>query len=304
MTKDEIRRQELSSFLRTRRERLQPVDVGLPANRRRRTPGLRREELAQLAGMSATWYTWLEQQRPIKVSANVLDNLARVLKLNPIERVQLFQLALRHSAIEPAPPREEVSPLIQRTLDRMDTVVAFIMGPRWDVLAWNLPARAFFFDFETVPREERNLVWLTFTSPALRSLLVDWPTRAQDILARFRGDHGRHAGDPYFVQLVERLNSVSAEFALWWPRHDVRPQSEGRKQYNHPLTGPLLAEHLTFSMTDNPELRLTIFSPIAAGDSIAKFKRILRLFRASDRESNSTIPDHEHLVGASRSGSK
>ncbi len=191
--------------------------------------------------MSATWYTWLEQQRPIKVSANVLDNLARVLKLNPIERVQLFQLALRHSAIEPAPPREEVSPLIQRTLDRMDTVVAFIMGPRWDVLAWNLPARAFFFDFETVPREERNLVWLTFTSPALRSLLVDWPTRAQDILARFRGDHGRHAGDPYFVQLVERLNSVSAEFALWWPRHDVRPQSEGRKQYNHPLTGPLLA---------------------------------------------------------------
>ena len=143
-------------------------------------------------------------------------------------------------------------------------------------------------------------MWLTFTSPALRSLLVDWPTRAQDILARFRGDHGRHAGDPYFVQLVERLNSVSAEFALWWPRHDVRPQSEGRKQYNHPVTGPLLAEHLTFSMTDNPELRLTIFSPIAAGDSIAKFKRIIRLFRAGDRESNSTIPDREHPADASQ----
>lgn len=205
---------------------------------------------------------------------------ARVLRLNPIERVQLFQLALNHPVIDPAPRREEVSPLIQRTLDRMDTVAAFIMGPRWDVLAWNPAARAFFFDFETVPREERNLVWLAFASPALRSLLADWPTRAQDILARFRGDYGRHAGDPYFVQLVERLNSVSAEFAQWWPRHDVRPQSEGRKQYNHPLSGPLLAEHLTFSMTDNPELRLTIFAPIAAGDSIAKFNRIVGSFEA------------------------
>lgn len=279
MTNDEIRRHELSNFLRTRRERLNPSEIGLLTSRRRRTPGLRREELAQLAGMSSTWYTWLEQKRPIKVSVNVLDNLARVLRLDPIERVQLFQLALRQPAVDPASRGEEVSPLIQRTLDRMDSVAAFIMGPRWDVLAWNPAARAFFFDFESVPREERNLVWLAFTSPVLRMLLVDWPTRAQDILARFRGDYGRHAGDPYFVQLIERLTSVSAEFALWWPRHDVRPQSEGRKQYNHPVAGTLLAEHLTFSMTDNPELRLTIFAPIAAAGSIAKFNRIVRSFR-------------------------
>jgi transcriptional regulator with XRE-family HTH domain len=302
MTKDEIRRQELSNFLRTRRERLHPSDVGLLANRRRRTPGLRREEVAQLAGMSATWYTWLEQKRPIKVSFNVLDNLARVLRLDPIERVQLFQLALHNPVVDPAPRREEVSPLIQRTLDRMDAVAAFIMGPRWDVLAWNHAARAFFFDFETVPREERNLVWLAFTSPALRSLLADWPTRAQDILARFRGDYGRHAGDPHFVQLVERLNSVSAEFAQWWPRHDVRPQSEGRKQYNHPVAGPLLAEHLTFSMTDNPELRLTIFAPIAAGDSIAKFDRIVGSFKVgrsdSRKERAASAPGHKPSVGA------
>jgi len=134
MTNDEIRRHELSNFLRTRRERLNPSEIGLLTSRRRRTPGLRREELAQLAGMSSTWYTWLEQKRPIKVSVNVLDNLARVLRLDPIERVQLFQLALRQPAVDPASRGEEVSPLIQRTLDRMDSVAAFIMGPRWDVL--------------------------------------------------------------------------------------------------------------------------------------------------------------------------
>jgi transcriptional regulator with XRE-family HTH domain len=283
MTKDEIRRQELSSFLRTRRERLRPAEVGLPQNGRRRTAGLRREEVAQLAGMSATWYTWLEQRRPIKVSVNLLENLARVLRLNQVERLQLFQLALRHPVTDVLPRRDEVSPLIQRTLDRLETVAAILLNPRWDVLAWNMAARAFFFDFENVHREERNLVWLAFTSPALRSLLVDWPTRAQDIMARFRGDHGRHVGDPRFVQLTDGLNASSPEFARWWPRHDVRPQSEGRKAYNHPIAGQILAEHLTFSMTDNPDLRLTIFTPIAIGDSIAKFRRVLSSFAAAQR---------------------
>lgn len=283
MNKDEIRRSELSSFLRTRRERLRPADVGLPVSGRRRTPGLRREEVAQLAGMSATWYTWLEQQRPIKVSAAVLDRLAQVLQLNPVERVQLFQLALRAPVVQPSPQRHEISPLIQRTLDRMTAVAAFIMGPRWDVLAWNLPARAFFFDFEAVPRAERNLVWLAFTNPALRSLLVDWPTRAQDIVARFRGDHGRHVGDPYFEQLISRLRSVSPEFTSWWPRHDVRPQSEGRKEYNHPKVGRILAEHLTFSITDNPELRMIVFTPIAANGSVEKFNQTLKSFSASTK---------------------
>jgi transcriptional regulator with XRE-family HTH domain len=283
MTKDEIRRAELSSFLRTRRERLRPAEVGLAQSPRRRTPGLRREEVAQLAGMSATWYTWLEQRRPIKVSTNLLDNLARILRLDAIERTQLFQLAARTPAIDPLPRREAVSPLIRRALDRMNSVAAFIMGPRWEVLAWNLSARAFFFDFETVGRQERNLVWLAFTSPALRSLLVDWPTRAQDILARFRGDYGRHVGDPHFEQLIGRLNAVSREFSQWWLRHDVRPQTEGRKAYNHPIAGQILAEHLTFSMTDSPGLRLTIFTPIATGDSMAKFDLVVASFGAKER---------------------
>jgi transcriptional regulator with XRE-family HTH domain len=255
MNHDEIRRHELSDFLRTRRARISPANVGFPAAPRRRTPGLRREEVAQLAGMSATWYTWLEQRRPISVSPGMLDNLARVLQLNPVERIQLFRLARREPVIDSTPRRETVSPRFQRMLDQTDIMPAFVIGRRWDVLGWNRAARAFLLDFEQVPPDERNMVWLIFTHPALRSLVVEWSTRAQDTLARFRTDYGRHAGDSHFVQLVDRLNAVSPEFAQWWPRHDVLPLSEGCLQYNHPLVGRMIVDHMTFSVVDNPELR-------------------------------------------------
>jgi transcriptional regulator with XRE-family HTH domain len=137
MNQDEIRRQELSSFLRTRRARISSADVGLPAAQRRRTPGLRREEVAQLAGVSVTWYTWLEQKRPISVSAGTCDSLARVLHLNPAERTQLFQLALRQPVIDATSQCETVSPRLQQMLDHSATMPAFVMGRRWDVLAWN-----------------------------------------------------------------------------------------------------------------------------------------------------------------------
>src|SRR2546428_6525189 len=155
----ERRRQELARFLRSRRERITPEQVGLPMVGRRRTPGLRREEVAQLAGMSVTWYTWLEQKRPIGVSAGALDNLARVLQLDPLERTQLFQLALRQPVVDSTPQRETVSPRFQRMIDHNADTPAIVMGRRWDVLAWNQSARAFFFDFEKVPVDQRNLVW-------------------------------------------------------------------------------------------------------------------------------------------------
>src|ERR1700757_1789088 len=133
MTHDEIRRHELSDFLRTRRARISPAGIGFPAaHRRRRTPGLRREEVAQLAGMSATWYTWLEQKRPIGVSAGVLENLARVLLLDPAERMQLFQLALRQPVLNSTSKPETVSPLIRRIIDQMDPIPALVIGRRWD----------------------------------------------------------------------------------------------------------------------------------------------------------------------------
>jgi transcriptional regulator with XRE-family HTH domain len=276
MNQDQIRRQELSNFLRTRRARISPAGAGLPAAQRRRTPGLRREEVAQLAGVSVTWYTWLEQRRPIRVSAGVLDSLARVLKLDPIERTQLFQLAARQPILHTRPRKEKVSPLIQRLVDQEHTYSVVILGRRWDLLGWNRVARAFFMDFETLPAGERNLVWLVFTNRAMRSLLADWPSRARDVLARFRADYGRQTGDPQFVELVERLKSVSPEFAEWWPHHDVLQQGEGRKYYNHPAVGRVVGEHITLSVSDNPELRLAIVAPTADPDSIAKFQEIVK----------------------------
>jgi transcriptional regulator with XRE-family HTH domain len=296
MTRDEIRRQELSNFLRTRRARISAVDVGLPDTPRRRTPGLRREEVAQLAGMSVTWYTWLEQARPISVSAEALDNLARVLRLDGIERVQLFQLALREPVLDAKPKVRRISPLLQQMLDQMEELPAFIVGPRWDVIGWNLAAAAF-FGFPGIALAERNMVWLFFTDSTVRSLIVDWPTRARDVLARFRVNYGRHAGDKHFVQLVERLKSVSAEFSEWWPRHDLLPQSEGLKRYNHPLGGRLQLQHVSFSVMDDPELILTILAPARTNDSRTKLQQIIHHFKSSHDSTDHA--DGHHDSGAS-----
>jgi transcriptional regulator with XRE-family HTH domain len=241
---------------------------------------LRREEVAQLAGMSATWYTWLEQARPISVSAEMLDNLARVLRLAGIERVQLFQLALREPVLDSKHTTQRISPLLRQMLGQLEELPAFIVGPRWDVLGWNLAAGAF-FGFPSIATVERNMVWLIFTDSTLRSLIVDWPTRARDVLARFRVNYGRHAGDKHFVQLVERLKSVSAEFAEWWPRHDVMPQVEGLKRYNHPLVGRLQLQHVSFSVMDDPELTLTIMAPARTADSRSKLRRIIHHFKST-----------------------
>jgi transcriptional regulator with XRE-family HTH domain len=293
MTRDEIRRRELSNFLRTRRARVLPVDAGLPMAARRRTPGLRREEVAHLAGMSVTWYTWLEQARPISVSAEMLDSLSRVLRLEGIERVQLFQLAMRDPGFDSKPKKRRISPLLKQMLDQMDNLPAFILGPRWDVLGWNSGAGAF-FDFGSIPTTERNMVWLVFTDSTLRPLIVDWPTRARDILARFRVNYGRHAGDEHFVQLVERLKSVSAEFAQWWPRHDVLPVGEGLLAYNHPLVGRLHLQHVNFSVMDDPELTLTIMAPARTNDSRSKLQQIISHYESS-RVRGGHRDDHRDL---------
>ena len=303
MTKDEIRRQELSDFLRNRRGRVTPSDVGLPATNRRRTPGLRREEVAQLAGMSATWYTWLEQKRPIKVSPGILDNLARVMRLDPVERVQLFQLALCQPLLDSPSIPEKVSPLLRRLLDETDSIPLLVLGRRWDILGWNRAALAFLFDFERVLANERNMLWLIFTNSALRSLIVDWRARAQDTLARFRADYGRHAGDAHFVQLVERLNSVSPDFAEWWPRHDIRPMTEGRYDYDHPIGGRMIVETTTFAVVDNPDLRLVVFLAAAASNSIAKMRKIVTAFRHSTSSPHARVhrPNKNTSAGAAHS---
>jgi len=281
------RRQELSDFLRTRRARIAPADVGLPPGKRRRTPGLRREEVSTLAGISATLYTWLEQGREIGVSSRVLDSVARVLKLDSLERTRLFQLAMRQPPTDRAARRPSVSPLLKRLIDNISATPALVMGRRLDLLAWNYAARAFFVDFEAIPADERNLLWLFFTNPTMRLRYVDWPARAQHVLAQFRLEYGRAAGDPEFEALVEKLKLVSREFAEWWTRHDVRLLDEGRTEYRHPAVGRLIAEYINFSVNGNPELTVAVLTPAPELRSIEKVRRIIRDFKPLPRTATS-----------------
>jgi transcriptional regulator with XRE-family HTH domain len=287
-SRDTIRRQELGRFLRTRRARISPADVELHVGlRRRHTPSLRREEVAALADLSTTWYTWLEQGRDIRISAQALERIAGVLKLDRTERAHLFQLALRQPTLSQRFSKDKVSAVIQRTLNHIPFSPSLILNRCWDVLAWNLAACAFFINFEDMPATERNLVWLAFTHSKWRTLFVDWPNRARDLLARLRFDYGRYPGEPQFLQLVERLKRASREFAEWWPRqHHLIPQTEGQEHYNHPAVGPLILEHAFFTVNKNPNLQMLILTPTAEMESIAKLYKAIEIFRMAQNSGN------------------
>jgi hypothetical protein len=259
-TTDEAARQRLAEFLRSRRERLRPADFGLPGGGRRRTPGLRREEVALLAGIGVTWYTWLEQARPIAVSDQVLDSLAHTLRLDTVERGHLFALAGRETpAADPA--TDLVPPVLQGLLDQQQPSPAYAMGRRWDVLAWNQAADALFSGFEHASPESRNLIWRLFLDPAFRDLMVDWEGHAQLVLAQFRVTWGHHAADPSFRTLVEQLQTESPDFRDWWPRHDVQGRSAAQRQFRHPRAGRLTLDQVTLRLGEAADLRVVLYVP-------------------------------------------
>ena len=266
--------QELSAFLRSRRARLNPLDVGLAPGTRRRTPGLRREEVAQLAGVGITWYTWFEQGRDIRVSAHFLENLARALRFNPAERAHLFALA--HGRMPPLAPQLDlrvVSPGLQRTLDAHPYPV-YVINMRWDLVAWNRPAACVLGDLDAVPPEQRNIVWLMFTSPAYRRLVPDWEAAAQRMLARFRIHYGRAAKDPAFLQLVADLNAASPEFQRWWPQQDLLGASEAVKCLRMAGLGDIEFEYTAFQVEGPAELRMIAYVPMP-GKSTMRMKKLV-----------------------------
>lgn len=221
-------RVELGTFLRTRREALTPLEVGLPAGGRRRTPGLRREEVAALAGVGLTWYTWLEQGRDIGVSAMFLDNLARVLRLDAAERRHLFLLAHQRPPSEPGRTFCTVPPIVLRVMNDLEPHAAYVINLRWDVLAHNATVGAL-FGFDAHPPERRNLLWLLFADPLLRARFVHWETDAAAMLESFRRDFAAAPGDADARRLVEELEAVSPEFKALWRRTDVRAGCTGRR---------------------------------------------------------------------------
>ncbi len=269
------RLQELGDFLRTRRARLVPEDVGLLRGSRRRVPGLRRAEVAHSAGVSVDWYTWLEQGRPITVSTQILESLVQALHLHANEREHLFFLAHQQPPPARAMEIETVSPTLQHFLDHQGLSPAFVLGRRLDVVAWNEAACVVFGDFGQMTTFERNSVWRLFTSPAHRHLLVDWEGHARRVLAQFRASCGRYPGDPRLTELIQDLMLRSPEFRAWWPDHEVLGATEGHKTFNHPHAGYLMFEHLTFQVFDAPDLKVNVYTPLDEADTSAKISRLL-----------------------------
>jgi MmyB-like transcription regulator ligand binding domain/Helix-turn-helix domain len=294
---------ELGDFLRTRRARLTPEEVGLPRGSRRKTPGLRRAEVAQLAAVSVDWYTWLEQGRPITPSTQVLECLVQTLRLDTHERTHLFLLAQQQPPPTLVLETEIVSPALQHFLDRFDDRPAFVSGRRWDILAWNDAGCAVFDDFRrrTAPRE-RNTIWGIFTNPLARQVVVDWEEDARQLLAQFRSMCGRYPGDAQLTELIHDLMLASPEFRAWWPDHEVRSGQEGRKTLNHPQVGYLRFERLTFQVFDTPDLKVTVYTPLEEADTPRKVAQLLEQWYQQEGRGPHPPQAAHHFPQTQRSG--
>ncbi|HEX8047310.1 helix-turn-helix transcriptional regulator [Rhizobium sp.] len=271
----DARRREFGAFLRSRREKLTPASVGLPDGFRRRTPGLRREEVALLAGVGTTWYTWLEQGRDVRASVEVLSALADALLLDPAERRHLFTLSDRPSTELPMHGPEDVPAALRRMLASLTGQPAYVLGRRWDVLAWNASSVALFGDYGLLEGDARNTVHRVFTDPAHRQLLVDWEIVAANSLAMFRADSARYAGDPDFERLIATLTQASPEFRAWWPRQDVLRPLAGHKRLRHPLGGLMNFEYTALSVIDRPDMKLVVYTPLDEDGTSEKLKALL-----------------------------
>jgi transcriptional regulator with XRE-family HTH domain len=269
------RREELADFLRNRREAIRPEDVGLPPGGRRRTPGLRREEVAQLAGVGTTWYTWLEQGRDVRASASVLEAISGALELTPAEHAHVMLLGRGEEVTPGRAPKETIDPTIKRMVEAMSDGPACVTGRRFDFLAWNDAHVAVVGDPAELPEGRRNLLWRIFMDPAMRKQLPDWQQGARRLVARFRAEAARHVGDPDFEDLISALQEGSPEFRKWWDLHEVATSGVGRKVIHHPKVGKLVFEHAVFRPQEAPEQRLVLYSATAQEKTPEKLAKLL-----------------------------
>ena len=268
-------RKELANFLKSRRDRLGPEAVGFISSSRRRTPGLRREEVAMLAGISPEWYTWLEQARDIRPSQETLENISRALKLEPSETEYLLFLGGYQSSIAISAKTSVISPQLQRVLDRLECTPAYIIGRRWDILGWNTPATLVCGDPAKLSDLERNCLWQIFLG-SMRSIIVDWEQHAKAEIAKFRTSQVRY-GDrycPWIENLIETLREACPEFKQWWSEYEVSDWNGGIKHLKHPVYGLLSFEHNTFQIADRNyyDLKLITYVPLPDTDTLSNLK--------------------------------
>lgn len=255
----------LGLYLRDRRTRLDPAALGFSG--RRRTPGLRREEVAQRADISATWYTWLEQGRGGAPSADVLNRVAHALMLTDVEREHLFLLGLGRPPEVRYQPPGGVTPRLQRVLDAMDASPALVRTVTWDVVAWNRAAAAVLTDYGALPPAQRNLLRLIFLDPRARAAQFDWDSVARFVVGVFRADAARTGAAASVQPLVEELSQASPEFAAMWRDNDVRGFGEGIKRLRHPVLGEISLEYSAFAVDGRPDLAMLIYNPVSAADA-------------------------------------
>lgn len=265
----------LGTFLRDRRTKLDPAAFGVSLTRRR-TPGLRREEVAQRANVSATWYTWLEQGRGGAPSADVLDRIARALMLTDVEREHLFLLGLGRPPEVRYQAAEGVTPRLQRVLDALELSPALVKTPTWEVVAWNRAAAAVLTDYGSLPPEQRNILRLIFLDPRVRAAQFDWESVARFVVAAFRADAARAGAAAQVGALVDELCRLSPEFEAMWRDNDVRSYGEGVKRLRHPIAGPIAFEYSAFAVDGRPDLGMVIYNPATPADA----ERIRSLIRA------------------------
>jgi len=263
----------VAEFLRRCRERTTPDRVGLTAGRRQRLHGLRREQVAQLAGISETWYARLEQGRERGVSSVVLHSLADALQLEPIEREYL--LTLSREAPPAPPPTDESLAALQRFVSCLDIMPAFVVGPRWDILVWNRATSVLFGDLDAVPDSRRNVLWLLFDAPGLVATSDDWESQAHAALAQFRLSWARHLEQPQFTALIDDLSAHSPLVARWWAEHDVRARLSRHRAYVHPVIGRLEVERHVFRVHDAAELWQITYTPTSGTGTAERLRALL-----------------------------
>jgi transcriptional regulator with XRE-family HTH domain len=256
----ERRRAELGEFLKARRAGLSPGDFGMPPGSRRRTPGLRREEVALLAGVGVTWYTWLEQGRQINASTQVLDAVARTLRLDRAEREHLYRLA------EATPLRTECARLvvpdtIREIVHSLEPLPARLINTRFDILISNQAAEELFWEWHTMPCIHQNTLWCCVTEPSARAKLVEYDSQVRYMVARLRAAYARHVGDPDWEEDIRRLASMSREFADLWVRHEVAEVEPRTLTYLHPQAGPLSFAVSELTLPGLPEARIVVYTP-------------------------------------------
>jgi transcriptional regulator with XRE-family HTH domain len=256
----------LGSYLKDRRGRLDPAAHGFPSERRR-TPGLRREEVAQRANISPTWYTWLEQGRGGAPSADVLDRIAGALMLTEVEREHVFLLGLGRPPEVRYRKDEGVTPRLQRVLGALEPTPALIRTATWDVVAWNRAATVMLTDYGAVPPEERNVLRFIFLDPRVRAAQYDWESVARYVVSAFRVDAARAGAAAEVQPLVDELCRLSPEFKAMWRDNDVRGQHDGVKQIRHPILGPIAFEYSAFAVDGRPDLSLVVYNPVAVADA-------------------------------------